>query len=227
MRVKQLAGEKGSLKWIQLSVTAASAQVESSIRRALDVSPAVEFEWCSPRKVDDWAEYRDGEFLDVVGLTHLRPALERFWPRRGPQWDALARLSDGKVLLIEAKSHPREMLSSCRAGADSHERIAASLATVREQLGAPAEANWMSGYFQYANRLAHLTFLKNHDVDAHLLFVYFLNDKDMRGPSTVDEWHAAEDEAHEHLGINPHSLSAVHSIYVDVLGLAAATSRPA
>ena len=61
--------------------------------------------WRSPLRSDDFAEYRDADFLKVVGLEEWSGALAEFWPQRGPQWDALGVSNQGDVLLVEAKAH--------------------------------------------------------------------------------------------------------------------------
>lgn len=47
--------------------------------------------WLSPLQDDDYAEYRDAEFLHRLGLDELVPSLKQFWPRSGPEWDALSK----------------------------------------------------------------------------------------------------------------------------------------
>ena len=49
--------------------------------------------------------------LDRVGHGELKEELKQFWPSRGPQWDALAISTSGKVLLVEAKAHVGEICS--------------------------------------------------------------------------------------------------------------------
>jgi hypothetical protein len=112
MRVEQNPGIKGSLKWIQAAV-ARPAVLDHALRTALDLPSGAVIDWRSPRGDDAWAEYRDGSFLEALGLARLAPDLKAFWPRRGPQWDALARVSTGDVILGEAKSHASEMGSTC------------------------------------------------------------------------------------------------------------------
>lgn len=46
-------------------------------------------------------------------------------------------------------------------------------------------------FYQLTNRLAHLCFLKRHNVKARLVLVNFVGDNDMRGPSSEEEWEAA------------------------------------
>ena len=42
---------------------------------------------------------------DLDALTLPQRSLSSFWPRRGPQWDGLARTGRGDLLLVEAKAH--------------------------------------------------------------------------------------------------------------------------
>src|SRR4051794_23781825 len=107
MRVEQPVGERGSLKWVQRLVGQQAVFAEAQLHPVLGLAQHVTIDWRSPRDDDARAEYRDGAFLERIGAGHLRAALEDFWPRRGPQWDALARTSDGSVLLFEAKAHAR------------------------------------------------------------------------------------------------------------------------
>jgi hypothetical protein len=160
-------------------------------------------EWLSPLRSDDWAEYRDAAFLKTVGLERLTPSLAAFWPGRGPQWDALAVAPDGSVFLFEAKAHLLEMTSTCQARADSSRRLinkAFSMAKVA--LGVPETADWLSGFYQYANRLAHLYFLRKHGVQASLVLVYFTGDQEVDGPLGPAEWKRYLKEVHRHLGLS-------------------------
>jgi hypothetical protein len=91
--------------------------------------------------------------------------LREFWPDRGPQWDALARSDKGHVLLIEAKAHIGEMLSPASgASPASKSQIEGAFARVIEDLAAKPKAPWTECFYQYANRLAHLWFLKQNGV---------------------------------------------------------------
>ncbi|MDP9202384.1 MAG: hypothetical protein M3P26_10705 [Gemmatimonadota bacterium] len=181
----------------------------------LDLPPSVTIDWRSPREDDEYAEYRDADFLSVVGLDRLRPDLQAFWPDRGPQWDALGVASDGKVVLVEAKAHAREMASTCAAGSGSLELIVRALDAAKRHYSAPADRDWLRGYYQYANRLAHLQFLRDRNVDAHLVFVYFLGDTDMRGPDSKEAWAGAIDDCHTALGIaGERPQSVIHDVFV-------------
>jgi hypothetical protein len=74
---------------------------------------------------------------------------------------------------VEAKAHVGEMTSSCSAMPKSREQIVRSLDQVKKELGAVEEADWLKGYYQLANRLAHHWFLRQHGVDAWLVLIQF------------------------------------------------------
>ena len=209
MRVAQPEGKRGSLKWLQRAIE----------HRPDLLQPAelARIEWISPIRADDFAEYRDGDFLSAVGLPHLTDELSAFWPKRGPQWDALGRVSN-TVVLVEAKAHIGEFLSPpSQASAASRAKIDAAFGSVRAALGVTTKTDWAEVFFQYANRIAHLWFLREKGVSAELLFVSFLNDTVMDGPSTAETWEAAFAVANHALGLGKaHGLARhIRHIYPD------------
>ncbi|MEI2719904.1 MAG: hypothetical protein V9E87_07130 [Gemmatimonadales bacterium] len=124
------------------------------------------------------------------------------------------------MILVEAKAHFGELSSSCGAGAKSLAVIRGSLDRTKHEFGAPAEADWLNGFYQYANRLAHLAFLRSHGVDAHLVFLYFYGDHDMKGPGSAAEWKAALPKVYQHLGISGDlAKSGVVNVFLPVAGL--------
>ena len=82
-------------------------------------------------------------------------------------------------------------------------------------MGADPRSDWLNGYYQYANRLAHLNFLKSNSVDACLVFLYFTCDGEMKGPNSADEWAPFIDAANQHLGLPSHPKDVV-SVFQDV-----------
>ena len=97
--------------------------------------------WCSPIADDEYAEYRDEAFLSCLNLAPTRRPLSTFWPRGGPQWDALGVTTSGGAVLVEAKAHVNELYSPAPAASEaSLGRIQLSLRECRAGLGeAPAE----------------------------------------------------------------------------------------
>jgi hypothetical protein len=172
--------------------------------------------WVSPLALEDYAEYRDNEFLRAIGLQELREKLSDFWPRIGPCWDALATVK-GKgggngVILVEAKSHFGELSGeqyACRAESESSiQKIHGSLNGVKQELGVKLDADWTGEIYQHANRIAHLWFLSAvGDIPTWLVFLHFVGDVEQSGPSTVAEWEVELDGIREKLGLpRQHSL---------------------
>jgi hypothetical protein len=216
-RVVQLKGKKGSLKWIQSAINQpAPRSIDNAILPFL--KNASEISWSSPLIADDFAEYRDESFLEKIGATDLARDLSRFGPNRGPQWDALA-VSGGDILLVEAKAHIQEMLSSpTQAGLESRKTIQRALKETAQFMRAKPIAPWTDAFYQLANRLAHLYFLRKHNRKAWLVLVNFVGDSDMGGPASAAEWQAAYKVAWHVLGIpdqNPLQRYVMH-IYPDV-----------
>lgn len=211
MRIPQPPGTKGSLKWLQRAVNQRPDLVQPT-----DLPPLT---WVSPLVGDDHAEYRDAAFLARLGLAPLAPALADFWPRRGPQWDGLATFPGG-VVLVEAKAHLPEFRSPpCAAGPASGARIAAAFEQVQRALDLPL-TRWDRRYYQYANRLAHLWWLRAQGIEAHLLLVGFLHDAESAGPTDPAEWHAAVAVAEAALRLEPNPLGPfIHHVMPDTRAL--------
>lgn len=220
MRIIQPAGTRGSLKWMQGLASRHAHLLDEAIRVAGGLQPGESIRWVSPCEADAWAEYRDAAFLARVGQQHLAEALARFWPRGGPQWDALGVGDRGTILLVEAKAHLSELASTCQASPASRERIAASLELAKAALGASSRSNWLEGFYQYANRLAHLHFFQSHGIPAKLVFVYFTNDAQMNGPASEAEWKAGLAHVYRHLGLPTSGVPDVINVFIDSSALA-------
>lgn len=221
-RVPQPVGVRGSLKWIQILVNGCPHLIDEPLAQAIGSSVGDGIQWLSPLKCDDYAEYRDSAFLERLGIRLDKRPLQSYWPRRGPQWDALGKTDTGKVFLVEAKAHVDELVSSgTQSSGKSREMIAASLGETKAFLRAQEGADWMGAFYQYANRMAHLHLLRTlNGIDAYMVFVYFLNDREMNGPETTREWQAAVSMVKASLGLRRHRLSRyVVDIFIDVEAL--------
>ena len=137
------------------------------------------FEWVSPLKSENYQEYQD-DFLDALGLSQFNTARAQFWPKRGPQWDGLAKVKrDGQTgyVLIEAKAHPGETQSSTQAQGDSLKKINASLRATQMHLAIKPQ-DWTQDHYQTANRLAFLYFMNVRlELPTWLAFVNFTDDQ--------------------------------------------------
>jgi hypothetical protein len=189
-RYPQGKEEKGSKRWIQDIVNRCPSSLDSNIRKNGFLPEGMSISWKSPLVHDDYAEYRDEGFLEILDLSAHKEDLRQFWPKRGPQWDALGIQRDlRRYYLVEAKANIPELGSSCQAeDPNSIHLIEKSLV---QALGIAPNLPWQQGFYQYANRLAHLYFLREiAKVDAVLVLVYFLNDR-THLPTSVEAWHGA------------------------------------
>lgn len=203
----------GSQLQIQLYSSRRPAQLSAALLQAFGRSDD-RIEWLAPLEVEKFAEPLDEAFLDALGLSVHSGALKTFWPGIGPRWDGLARLKLSRsVLLIEGKSYPAELRGGgCQAKSQrSLELIDAALAETRRWLGVTTDSNWKGELYQYANRLAHVRFLRQLGVDAWLVNLCFVNDP-TKSPTDERTWRKALAQAKQDLG-----LPSLSDVAVDVL----------
>jgi hypothetical protein len=121
---------------------------------------------------------------------------------------------------VESKAHVGELLSpGTKASSQSKTFIDRSLKEVQSFLGVNPVVDWSKVLYQYTNRLAHLYLLRElNDVQAFLVFLYFVGDREMDGPSTPGEWKSAIRVVKGILGLGEgHKLSKfVLDIFIDV-----------
>jgi hypothetical protein len=178
-------------------------------------------------------EWKGVDFVDRE--SPVESAWRSFWPQTGnvPNWDAVGLLQSGadvEFLLVEAKAHVEEIRSSCSAKEEG------GLRTIREALDATIKAhgftvdveNWLRPYYQYANRLAHLHFLRQNNIAARLIFTYFCGDnwrgktmhdgKPPNCPKDKQQWQPHLQEMHGHLGLTGQSKleERVHKLFLHV-----------
>lgn len=220
-RFPQPQARKGSQKWIQKLVNDRPEILNSQIWSTLNFPEKEDIQWLSPLKRDNYAEYRDQAFLNLLGVKLDKMPLAQFWPERGPQWDALGKSSGGKLLLVEAKSHISELISKSKAQDEaSMKKIQESLEETGRYLNSRVNAAWSESFYQYTNRLAHLYLLRKNELPAYLVYVYFLNDTEMEGPATFYEWEGAIKLLNSRLGIGRHRLQKfMANVYIDMHAL--------
>ena len=216
---------KGSQRHMQDAVALRQQELRLAVGEALPDLAAATASWVSPLEAADYKEFFDGPFLDVLGLQSHRDALRSFWPRRGPQWDALSHVNDEGVLLVEAKAHlgetPRPDCS--KATASSRAVISQRLSEVRTALRVPANASpWIDDHYQIANRIAHLWWLHEvRRVPAWLVFLGFTHSPDWPTDAfSEDSWRRQVAGAFRELG-----LPASHAL-VSRIGIAAMPAVP-
>ena len=218
---------RGSLRDIQLLVNSNTDKLNKKIHDSFHKLDGEEIEWLSPLTEDNYAEYSGADFIDaVIRSTKTRQLiqLDKFWPKRGPQWDALAVTNHGDIILVEAKANLPELVSRpSRASSTSKDRIMKSLECTKRSLDPNNEVDWSATYFQYANRIAHLWFLherkKDHPEigDAYLLNIYFLNDPTVKkSPKIESEWVSQINIAKAFLGLTDDALTPIAAYMADV-----------
>jgi hypothetical protein len=197
----------GSQRQIQTYVNRRASELDAAIMRSLPELTAAHasFDWVSPLEEEGFVEYRGEAFLGALGLPDLSGMLASFWPRGGPVWDGLARVSLPEldrpgVLLVEAKSYPLEMYSNgCCASKVSRSRIVDALQRTQHWLGVD-HTDWTGPLYQTANRLAHLYFLRElAGVPTWLVNVYFTGDQ--HRPTSQLAWQEALKSAKAALGL--------------------------
>lgn len=217
-RFIQDSDSHGSLKDLQTLINDRKEVLDAKISEWRGKQSKVE--WLSPIKADEYAEYRDTDMLLKLGVeSTVKYPLSSFWPRNGPQWDALGR-SGNDLYLVEAKANIPELVSPPTGAGDvSKSQIIDSLGEVKEYLNITDPVDWTGKFYQYTNRLAHLYYLRvMNGLNAYLLFVYFVNDESVKGPSSIGEWRAAIQTMENFLGVSKsHKLKRfIGEIFIDL-----------
>ena len=213
----------GSQRWLQLAVNRCPGVIDEAIAKAIGPEHGGSIQWLSPLESDGFTEYQDDAFLERLSISLQYRRLEDFWPARGPVWDGLAKMSGGRYLLIEAKANiPEFDTSPTGATGRSLAKIRKALDETRAFLGVRSKTDWSECIYQYANRLAHLYFLRElNKLDAMLIFVYFVGDTTVsdKYPISHEGWQSAIDLATHHLGVRMHSpwiRDNVADVFIDV-----------
>jgi hypothetical protein len=219
----QKSDSHGSLKNLQIAINKKKVFLDNEISKV--IGKKIDITWKSPLKEDDYAEYRDEDFLRLLGLTNkIKKPLNSFWPNNGPQWDALGINQDGEIILVEAKANIPEMVSpgTGAKSINSTNKIKDSLNEVKKYLNISNSIDWSGTFYQYANRIAHLYYLRVlNNIDTNLIFIYFINDITVDGPKTQNEWIGAIKTMECYLGLNKkHKLkNKIVDVFIDVSNL--------
>ena len=225
-RTKQKEDSHGSLKDIQLLVNHYSPLLNNQLKLSFKELVNDKINWKSPLANDDYAEYSDEDFIQKIGLDISETKLSDFWPSRGPQWDALATTNNEGIILVEAKANIPEIVSPPTSSGDvSKKLITRSLEETRDYLDASIQNDWSGTFYQYTNRIAHLYFLREVcKKPAFLANVYFVGDKSVKGPESIEAWQGAIQVSHSYFGLGRHKLSKyMADIFIHVDDLAGLT----
>ncbi len=218
-RFIQDSNSHGSLKDLQDAINKKKKYLDAEISKV--IGKQMKIDWKSPLRSDGYAEYRDEDFLiNLDILNKMKYPLSDFWPKNGPQWDALG-VSGDDIILVEAKANIPEMVSSGTGAKNpqSIKKIRNSLDEVKKYLSISDTIDWTGTFYQYVNRIAHLYYLREkNQIKAHLLFIYFINDATVHEPKTKYEWLGAIQTMERYLGLaKKHKLRKhIHDIFIDV-----------
>ncbi len=180
---------------------------------------------------DTSADLGDDEWEGLDFLKDEKPEVHaawcKYWPQTGKQqnWDAVGKaMCDGveHLLLVEAKAHTGEVGRETVGGGKSKEKIGARFEDTRAALGIGEHEDWFKPYYQYANRLATLHFLRSQPLPAKLLMVYFVGDE-FEGrtcPKDAEGWQPTLKKMDDHLGLTGGSEleKSVHKLFLHVYG---------
>ena len=212
------------LRWMGRHRQEFDRRVINAVARA---NQSIEWLDCGSNPANKWpdAEIKGLDFLPASHSARIKWQAD--WPQTGnvPNWDAVGRLVDGdgqvEWLLVEAKAHEGELLTSCGAKAHGGRlQIEQFLDHAKSHLGVAATFDWLTGHYQYANRVAILSFLERQGIRARLLFVYFTGEKHpgWNCPATEQQWQSSLNRMKTHLGLTTgHYLSGrIHDIFPPV-----------
>ncbi|MFH1051420.1 MAG: hypothetical protein V1779_10895 [bacterium] len=222
--------ERGSQRDLQVLINKHPDLLNNEIIKTLSLTPDTVIKWVSPIECDDFAEYRDDDFLKVLGIKkRITKPLKEFWPKKGPQWDALGIANDA-VIIVEAKANiPEFVTPACSAESQkSIKLINKSIDKVKNYLNVRKEVNWTGKFYQYANRIAHLYYLQVlNDIPTYLVNIYFYNDDTIEySPKSKEEWETAILIVKSFLEIRNHKLSEfMVDVFVDVKNIIMLTNK--
>ena len=208
--LKELA-EKGSKYWIQKIINT------EYLRQCLDNKIGLsKIMWVSPLEHEQYKEYELIKSSISTKLGIDANYIQSFWPNRGPQWDALGKVDDGTVILLEAKAYCNEYRSRTDAEDPSLALIKDSLKKTHDGLYATIpfqEEIWLYKFYQTANRLAFWYFL-NRKYKVILVFLNIINDCNKK--TSEQEWKTHNQEMISSLLGNAPLPSGVKIIQYDV-----------
>ena len=174
-------------------------------QKIMDVTGGERISWLDFRFSKKYAYLNNDR--ELVGIEFIKDRnvihkWKQFWPQTGTSqnWDAVGKIiyeDHEEWLLVEAKAHLNEVKSDCGATSQaSKELIEVALQKTASAFCEqhPPVENWLSLYYQYANRLAVLYFLMkecNPVIPTRILFLYIYGDHrdDADCPQGEKDWY--------------------------------------
>jgi hypothetical protein len=184
--------------------------LDAGLKSALPTLAQAELEWRSPLAGNGYEEPRGASFWPAIARPELGRQASKWWPDRGPSWDAIAitRVREAPtIVLVEAKANIPEFTSGAMAAKAraSIEMIEHALDSARGELGANQPlSSWTGVHYQLANRIAWTRWLRAKGADAVFAYVVFYNDRS-HIPATREELTSEANGGFKALGLSQSS----------------------
>ena len=184
----------------------------------------------------DWPDYPTSDTRVSGDSEYVRLAFMKFFPDIYPKikmkeigdaefckkirwhWDGVFRV--GKTIyMVEAKARVSELKNDCTATDEkSIVEIKADLKETKEYFKIQSENDWVKGNYQLANRLAFVALMEKYDIDAKLVYVYFINGYDKKETNesvTREGWNDATKIERAEMGLNEETDKVMYSVFID------------
>jgi len=181
----------------------------------------------------------DGEYITIDFLhdkiseeafAALKSKWKNYWSPSGtqPNWDGVflhRKDNEEEWIIVEAKAHLGEIKSSTKAALNPN--IQNAFIETQNRFGIKNE-HWFGEYYQLANRLAFINFLLENNINASLLYIYFINGyekQQLKKRKTIlvesksvnkqIDWEKAIEQEYIDLGINEKAKKYISNIFID------------
>jgi hypothetical protein len=171
-------------------------------------------------------EYIGTEFLkNEPNFSMIEKNWTDFWPskKHAQNWDAIGKIGN-EWLLVEAKAKKDEIISTSQASPESLKIIKNRMDDLKNKYNIQTTNDWTKKYYQKANRILFFNFLKESNIQAKLIFVYFINgylkNGIQEGIASQKEWLNIIKEQDAYLGIENNELlkKNIVNVFIDVYG---------
>ena len=175
------------------------------------------------------SEYKGINFLDEDIQFKLKKDWSEYWTGNTQNWDGIF-YSNSKIYLVEAKAHHGEIESKFESNDEKNIRkIKNAMYSTQKAMGVQKSETWIEKYYQLANRLVFINFLRSHGIKSQLVYIYFINGyrKRVINGSTITEvenknicskadWEKIINEQYMDLGINNISIDRyLYKVFID------------
>ena len=181
----------------------------------------------------------DGEYITIDFLhdkiseeafAALKSKWKNYWSPSGtqPNWDGVflhRKDNEEEWIIVEAKAHLGEIESETDSSANQNIQNAFKETQKRFEI---SNNNWFGKHYQLANRLAFINFLLKNNINASLLYIYFINGyekQQLKKRKTIlvesksvnkqIDWEKAIEQEYIDLGINEKAKKYISNIFID------------